>query len=489
MAQGNPQLATWSIDEVVRLYEISNDVFVQIDSRGGFANNASSPAPYLRFVNDSEHLLVRAGTYSSAATIRTLALPYVSDPIISTQNRPAASANILAGGSDLFNAADGDYIFMSPDDDPRSRAAQTIVDSDGQLILGGDVGYPAPTELTAAAISPDGKLLVGAQAIGTRSNVWVRHSYHEDGHPIYGDPQAGDLQPAYELEVRAPIDGLAWASNGDFMFGVGGDGYIQGYRRVDDNLILEWVHQTTRGAPTAIVASPDSRTIAISFEEEGVFSTVLYERTGPYLAEEQVLSGIGQALTFSGGGTYLIDAISRVAFKRQPDLSFALLSGAMDNVASGVRSQAVSSHVLNLSGRAHLYRGAVGSVALREVDLSNTRLTLLSEAAEFNPDDASIGDVTSEGAFEVTDAGWPAGGKVLTGVQFAPLTGGLASLTADPCTHIAVEEALSHRHVVIYDATDQTPIVFVEFPVDYTTPEGAELRLTFEYDSLLIFST
>lgn len=240
------------------------------------------------------------------------------------------------------------------------------------------------------------------------------------------------------------------------------------------------------GSVSSIVSSPDDKYVAVSRVSGGVYTTTVYTRVGGTLTVLQTINTFGASLEFSGDGFFLIDGISKLARKFN-GVNFAAANGAMANLPVTVSSFSLSHHVDGVNGFARVYNEAAFDYSGCDVDETNIRVMLLSDAAAFVATHNTVLQVTNGGAWQVSGGGWAAGGQLLANVQHTLVPSGETEVTANNVT-VTLNADLTFRYALIYDDTSDTPLTLIDYIDTYTAPALTTLDFDFSSPGFLKFT-
>ncbi|MDX0267619.1 hypothetical protein GOC13_07215 [Sinorhizobium meliloti] len=477
MAIGNPLLATWDADGVIRTYEYSNGTFVLIGTKGTFSHTSSStaltagadPYPYMKWDWDDTILVLLHGTPGNmlAKSFSPLLAQFDAISVFPT------TTNINGGHCASVLAAHEHWYKSSA----LANRASVKVSSAGSLTIGNATSSNTNGFDTADfAASPDGlQFLTTPVNSQTRNPSWHRRtSVSTAGLAYLGTPP---------FTSNSQI--VAWGYNNrsvvvlDSAFNIGKiwvlDGAIWNLLQ-DINL--------PAGQVKKAVMSPDTRTLAISSLDGSTWRTRIYNRIGDYFITKQDITGIGELLSFTEDGVLLVDCAQRRAFIRSGEL-FVAHDSAMVNIPTLIKSQTLSRGLVYPYGQASLYDIAISSLATNIVDLYNVKLTLLKNTATFDKTDQNITEVL--GSHEVNTGMWPAGGLSLKNV-FGMDNPPFYDFTADQLRWLVIGTNLFARYGVIYDDTSGIPLIWIDFLSDRSVVKNRELLIDFRDGAFLRYS-
>lgn len=481
MASGNPIVAVLGVDDTLRAFELSGDTVVQIGSTA-LTNSFFADFPsQIFFPYDGAFVLV-TNVYASAnnrTRMRTFDPLNLSAGQIDWLDRPDISLASLNAGTGAYIYGDERFAFFTTNNSSTAEINNcSHVTATGELgvsdttIMGRDIDR---TNLRSVTFSPDTHFGVIGSAYGLPSEIG------------YTDPVTPTRYVTSELAADFGIDGMAWSKDSSYLVTYAAEGQIQIFKRNGNTLDLVSWFTDALGTPISIAASPDGKTFAIGFDDAGAVRAGIFRRVDNYLSKKQTLTGIGAFLNFTADGAHLIDASSRKLFRRGTTGAFAEVVGSMDNIPAGATAQGVSPHVANPQGIGSLYDISVGDLVYDAANLQALKITLLTDAAAFDTTHTALSQVTGAGAYEVGDGGWPAGGISLDNVQ-SQINGPIVNVTCDPVTRIMVGSGASFRYAVIYDSSDDRPLVFVDFLTTQAFPEAVEVKIDFQSSGIIAYS-
>ena len=125
-----------------------------------------------------------------------------------------------------------------------------------------------------------------------------------------------------------------------------------------------------------------------------------------------------------------------------------------------------------------------------EIDFENIKCMLLSDDAAFDATDATLGDVTNSGAYELDGNGWTAGGETLASVAVTVVNTSGAMLDAADISVVAMGGPIpsggSAYKAVIYDDTDadDAPLFFISFDSPRQAGEGTNFLISWNANGI-----
>lgn len=469
MALGNPLLATYSADSVVRTYELVGDVFVPI--------GVSSAYPHV------------PGTMAVAAGDTQMPLHWLNeDDNIFLYHAPATNANNLVS-LDKFGAQVVSY--------PATTGTNTggvptawyrdlngvlakIRDTVNQLLLfefaGGvssrtaNLGNTALGNLRMIDASESGALIAVARLSGipllfkrtSAAGVWPLTISSAINIVIDMTPTSVRFMAGDKVMVAADANQLV----------------VYGFDSASNAFVRNQVLEKPTGTVFKILRFDNGRKLAVSFLNAGVYTTRIYKLASGLLVPMQDIAGFGQDLTASADGVLLVDPVMRKA-RRDTGTSFVDFNYAMDNIPTGVAFGKLSLAPYTKSATSRVYVNAVQGVGQKTIDFNNLKFTLLDSTATFVDTDATIATVTNNGAKEVKGGAWPAGGVSVPNVT-AGMSGKDFLFSAPQFVHqTALVSPITWRYGVLYDATSGKPLIFFDYYGERTVATNRELRFSF----------
>lgn len=470
MVKGKPRLVAWSAaDATLRLYEMDvNDVFQQIASNA-LANVGSFP-PDMAFSRSGDYILAGGNrnttTYSEAAFDINLVQTGLATFALGSTAARQFSKN-YEYGMHYVGASTPAYIYVVDE-----QTGAVITDNRTNILNIGatnifrNFSKNGRDILSLYNASPYLGIARAVGMVGTPPNDF----------PAY--PNAAVRQTAFNIPI---IEGTisqdlqlvyAGASNGTVYvcpFTPGG---------AVSATVIGAALQSIPGTGTVhrIAASPDDKFVAVSRLNAGVYTTVIYERSGSTLTAFDTIAAFGQNLAWTGDGFYLIDGISKKALHYTG--SFSPADAILANLPATVNSVAISQHVDGVPGFARLYNVGAQDLATCATDLTQLKFMLLNSTASFDATQATLAAVTNSGAYEVSGGGWAAGGLLLTGVAKVDGPAGTTIITANDITQPLTAQ-LTFRYALIYDDAADVPIAMIDYVENITAPALTSLQLDF----------
>lgn len=474
MAIGNPFLATWDVTGVVRMFEYTGGAFVQLGSVGGLTHTASGLAdgamefPFLAWMGDDDFCAVVVQQNSSQAYVATVS------PIAASLDTEVI-ANGVNYGPMRASQFDRDALIVNLNEWNSGASVFSVRASVAGAISLAVAATIPQYRVKLRESSPDGSLML------TRAGA--------TGPQLYTLSSAPSAQPlTFSLVGAAPFtitcDMAKWAANNKCVVVVdktAARAQVWRYEASEWTMLQELPMLV--GTPTAMAMSPDGRMLAVSALSGGVYTTRLFRRIGEYFQFVDDLAGIGAMLDFSADGKLLVDCTEQACYLKDASDTFVDHASAMANIPTAIAAQALSYGRIDPYGVASLFDGAPAVFADETYNPVNLKLTLLTSAATFDRTDTAP-DLTNE----ITTGGWPAGGVVLQNVVSTAGAGSF-TLSADPVERVVIESALTARYVLIYDATINKPLIFIDLINDRVVVKNRTLQIDFRDGDFLKFMT
>lgn len=231
----------------------------------------------------------------------------------------------------------------------------------------------------------------------------------------------------------------------------------------------------TLGQAKKIVVSPNTKLVAISFKTlAGVYRTAIYRRTGLYLQRISIIENFGAALSLTRDGRYLIDSVLGKAYTYVGNYQFEENTTMMANV-SAATLQGVSLHSDTVAETSAY--NFYSALANRDIDFDNLKLILLTNDATFDATDLTVNEVTNNGAYIVSDAAIPVDGIPLSVTKTTDY--GNVKIEVSNAT-VTPKEAMIVAKALIYDATTDRPLHFIDLTREVLVDKGTPFQLSFE---------
>lgn len=470
MALGNPKLATLAGDDTLRIYEFSGGGFVQTVATALAFNHGVRPV--MGFCHDGNILCTQyRDTGGNSAVI--------------THDKAAVNKafNYRPGSAYIVDWCSGQGVLLFKATDSSTNGLYGyVVASDGTLTAP-TVTIPSFAASSSASnagcisMSPDGQCILYGRFGGDSSYV------------ISGAWPTFTSATAFPLSSSIGIKRAVWSQDSKLLF-VGNDtDAVYVFRRDPATNAFSQVAVlgSGLGAAKTIAVSPDTRWVAVNFTGT---TPKLYKRISDYFFE-QTVSGIpadfGDELSsFLGGSDALVDSANKYALTLSAD-TWTYSSTPTSTLASAIAGAAANNDIASPTGAIQVYGGALERI-FSALPASTMKLMLLGAGASFTSTHTTVAQVTSSGTLEVAGNGWPSGGKALTGVSVAPVSSYQTALIADPVTQIIVSAPLSFRYGLVYDTTDNKPLVFIDFQQSFSAERDTEMSITFGPDGLILLT-
>lgn len=475
MATGNPILATLATDNTLRTYELGVSGFVQTGASALTWGTAYRP-PNLSWHQDGKFLLTSVCVTSNTANSSRVWSPtLVAQAAATTYADQFVRDTIPENSVAIHNLASVATGFTSNYVAWWRIEADGTINNTGALTMPSGVTTPAATVNVSVSISPDGSILVFGRN-SSNANVVVTSS----------GGMVGGSKPAYDAYYNLPLSTsvvpniMKWTRDSNLLFVVDTADKIYVCRRSGLTLSsIGTIVHATLGAPTGIALSYDTRWVAVSYAT----ATCLYYRTGDTFSLMQTLTGtMGPVMDFTLDGKYLVDATHKTAWQRS-GMSWSNVNSIMTNIASNVAYQAMSPHVNNPVGNCKLYDGALARVM---TSIPTTiKIMLLSASATFV---TTATNITALSAFEVSGNGWPSGGSTLANAAFTATGSTGVIFDADDVKATIAGGSLTFQKAVVYDTSDNKPLVYIDFNSSQLAEENASIVINFGSNGMILFT-
>lgn len=447
MIQGQPRLITWSLDDIMRCFELGEAGFGQLWSTG-FAQDASAVAegiyPHAFYFESNDVLATARALSNSTAERRSM------NAATGTQIGTLGYGNGTDEGAVIgaFDRALNAHILW-PYGSVSGQNNNLRIYSDAGDITTGESVLNSVQRYTVT-ISPDSELLFLGYISGN-SHLYAVGSY--------GAPLQSLTGFAY------PVRHAIWSPDSRYLMAIPREAGapLAVFRRdeTDELVAAGSIPAGEYGEPYNVAFSSDNRHVAVSFHADDVFTTVIYGRFGDVFVPGQVIGvPMGRLLDFTRDGLMLIDANAKRVFVNNAG-TFEEEAGLLSALPSNVMAQTISDHVEQIVSTAAFYADALVAFAMGDVVLSNLKLVLLSNEATFDGADATISDVTGAGAYEVHGEGWPEGGVALTNAALVAHSASRAAITADTIETIIYGSGMTFRRATIVEG--DTPRIWIDF--------------------------
>lgn len=482
MAIGNPLLAVWDVDGVIRTFEYTTGAFVQIGSLGGYTHSVSAtalaagadPYPHMCWDWDDSYLVMLRANASN----RNIA--QVFSPLLALMGSvylQAQTTNIGGGRAVSYEDQHEHYHIPSiAQQRMLVKVSEAGVPSLVQTFNSGTLGL-GPIDL---AISEDGQHFVHSFADAATKPT-----------RLFERTTAAGAVPTFTQRTNPPFTTnsqiVRFSYNDRSVLTVD---TTYAVAKIWTLIGTTWTFLQDLPLPTGTVKksvmSPDTKMLAVSVLNGSDYTTRVYRRIGDYFQFHQDLPGIGKLLDWTADGILLLDAGLRAAYIRFGE-TFIENNAAMTNIPTLIQAQAISKGRVYPYGFAKLYNAAIEDLAEYNVNVSDLKLTLLQATASFDETHTTLSQVTNSGAYEVHTGLWPAGGVALTGVNSVD-SGAYYDFTSDPVKWIPLATTLVARYGVIYEVSSGRPLIFIDFLNQRAVVQGRQLVIDFQGGSFLRFS-
>lgn len=468
MAVGQPYLVVWSkVDNTVRLFELSGSAFVQIGTSALTVGSDVVSNGRLFFSADGNHIL-GVGKASLAATT---ALLYNWDLTLTLIQAAVARPTMAAVNHFAADLTKTNNILSV---DPASANYATALLVSGQLDT---VATSAFGDSSYVKWSPDETgLFQIAASVSQIVRVSGRSGIYANAFVVTNLPNAG---PGVVAD---------WSSDSKYLFIGCSNGTVECWAWDGSAATLtQQMASPGYGAVTAVSVRPGGRYVAIGYFDGTTYRTVIYRRIGPYLKQLQVISGLGRLLNWTQDGQYLLDAGSKVGYQYVGNDVFSQVTGMLDAVPANVVSQAVSPHAVSVTGSPQLYDLAVPAIVNKTYDPTGIKFALLDATATFSHNATSA--MAIKGGKEVSGNNWPEGGKPVANLHVATNSIGAVASADNTTQAITGTTGLDFRYGLIYDATHDTPLVWVDWGAAQHVDSSMTIVLNFSSPGLIQFAT
>lgn len=477
MLQGNPRLAVWTVgDNTLRIFELATDesAFVQVGSGALTHVLAALELPFLGFTKEGDRVL--ATRQNTAVSGQSKMTAYSLDAI--------ATADVSFGAISNGNFKS----FLSEINNILGTICITGTASSGNSwksfnadVFTNQGSGPWFSDAPCVGMTADENFLLGAAPV-----LGFCRMYRANAKTLPTDiPVFGTFGSMADMTI-VPL-AVDFTPNSVYMV-VGGAGGVIECWSLDFTTYATQEHVFTEagvGDVVHVACRFDSRYVAVSFNNAGTYTTCIYKRQGGMLQKTNTLAGFGKLLEWSADGRFLIDGGLKKAYKRNSDATYTATDALMANLPASVVVQAVSGHERVPVPLGSLYSAAVEPLTLATYDADNIKVMLLNNSAIFTVSDTTSSAVSNAGAYEVSGHGWPVGGVPFENVDRAPINTSQVGLTADPARQIIFGGNITFRKALIYDATNDTPLVFVDFGEDRVVEENYTAVISPASDALV----
>lgn len=475
-AIGRTILAAWKASSLY-LYELSPSGFNLLRQVTGFTSGTETPVMEFLY-DDSRLFLMRRNSPTTTDAIISLAGVTIASITAGNPVEVSVSKNMkyaLAWQQSFTTGFNGIYI--------TDAETMTNINSLPLYVTNVSMSSLHPKDLFA---------ILGATS--TTTYMFPKVNEGAGGSPIFNTTTSA-ISGALNARVRKTIPGLQgnvsaieWHGTGNYLW-IGDAGpYIHCMELITSNAndftINNVISVALSYTPLIMKISPDNKYLAVSVNTGSQYLTYLYEVVGYNIIAIQTLTDFGAGLGWSGDSSLLIDALSKKAYRLDKIANtFVDASSIMANVEASLVAQAVSKHVMS-SGHFGLFYDDARQLIISQstsFDFDNLKFMLLDEDASFDPTETIASEVYS--TFEVSGNGWPAGGKLLSNVAYATTSYGNSGILADNIEQI-IDDLLTYRYGLLYDATNGIPIMWIDFQANVVVAKKS--KLTFDFSSGLI---
>ena len=476
----NPLLTTWDAEGDLRTFELVGDSFVLLGIRSGLLHDPSSAGltagaqeyPVLSWYYDDDHVLV-ARTISAEVTGVLRVDRFGGDVGSELQYDSITIANSgefigipIYPGAILNRNVIGDgslraYTYLSNlgFGQPSQQSAGT--------------GVSTGTGPVSLAVSDDLAMVI----VGLANNARWALRTNNILPPTYNTTSVAvtfDITPdllVFDKAVRAGSDkGIVLADKA--LQRAMSYAFTGGAWEASQDIPLPV------GTPHQIAMSPDQRLCAISVVNGGVYTTRILKRIATYYAMKQDITGFGEILAFSADGGLLADIGLRKLYRKAADDSFSEIAGAMSGIPADQMTGVFSTALEGSIPLTRTYNGALPAFVTGTVDLEGLKFTFLKSTATFDPTDETYEDVVT-GGHEADGGLWPAGGVPMENIAVVQTDTTVALTTDDITRTIVGSTGLTARYGLIYDSTNNDPLVWVDFREDRIVASNRELVISF----------
>lgn len=475
MAIGNPLLATYAEDTLIRTYEYVNGVFVPLGVSIAYPHNpstiaiaAGNPYPYFSWKQQDQYLFLYNSPNPDANLYRSL------DQFGALVNTLDAGSYSNTGGIVGFKIKDTAQDMTKTNSAGSNLSGVTInpVGAIGQTVS----GILSGSDIIDLAGTPDGNVLTGTRLNGTPGIVILRTSNPGVVPVSYGAANniVTDIYPQI----------IGWMGDNTTAIVVNTTNNKAASYTFNKNTITFSKNQELDmnvGAGYSadkVRVSPDGVRLAIAFKNAGGdYITRVWRRTGAFMIVVDTFAGFGSDLAWSVDGIMLVDSASKKARLRVAE-DFTNADAAMVNVAADVVKSVLSAAPIYKSATASIYLRMVENVGEKTLDFANLKFTLLTSAAVFNEANTTINQVTNNGANEVTGGTWPTGGILLENVS-SSMVGTEYDFKADDAKWLTFSTPMTWRYAVIYDETSNEPLIWFDYYGERTVAANREVHFEF----------
>ncbi len=479
MADGNPLLAVYYRDtQTIRVFELLNGSFVQIGTGNGFTvqeANSTSPSitPKVYWTNSGQRILFPRKTGRTGQVLSTSASVMGTTTISSGEY-----ASVSSTDAKFANANEANTIFFVGLDGGSSSITQHKISDSG--LSGVYRRHPLGLAVVDISASPDGKFVLCPRSNSNDVVLAARTGYASDGTANY---------EINSVNVGGPTSSAKWLRDSQAVIVVDSSKTLctvyapalvgpNGPYRLDKIQDLP-----SYGIVHRIQTSGDGRTIAIVYNNAGVYTTRIFRTYGKFVIEQKTLvfNNFGNSLDFTADGLHMIDAVSKMMYSFN-GTNWVANNTAISVITSGGTAASVSPHIPNEINVSKLYNGAIGKFVDGYSGL-DLRVHLLTDAASFNSAQTSI-DTFPAGSI-ITNGDLPD-----YGIQITPSKseqGVNYFISAPGVNHPVTTSFIQTRYAVVYDFNSKKPLIFYDFGSNRIIPVGTRLFISFRDDHLVTF--
>ena len=478
MADGNPLLAVYYRDtQTIRVFELLNGSFVQIGTGNGFTvqeANSTSPTitPKLYWTNNGQRVLFPRKTGRTGQVLSVSPSVMGTTTVTSGEYAFTTSTDAKFANANEVNSV----FFVGLENGSFGMSQHKISDSGLSGVYRRHAFDQAVVDISA---SPNGQFVLCPRT--TNDLVFAnRTGYAPDGTANY------ELNL---INVGGPTSSARWLRDSQAVIIVDSSKtlctvYAPSLVGPNGPYRLDKIQDLPSFGPVhRIQTSGDGRTIAIVYNNAGVYTTRLFKSYGKFVVEQKTLvfNNFGNSLDFTADGLHMIDAVSKMMYSFN-GTQWVANNSAISVVTAGGTAASVSPHIPNEINVSRLYNGAIGKFVdgYNGLDL---RIHLLTDAASFNPTQTTIdtfpaGSIINNG--DLPDYGIPITlSKNEQGVNYF--------ISAPGVTHPVTTSFIQTRYAVVYDFNSKKPLVFYDFGSNRIIPVGTRLFISFRDDHLVTF--
>lgn len=463
MALGVPRLVTYSrTDGLGRIFELSGEVFVQVGNFG-ITHAADQPSPpWIGFNYNAPDVI---GVISQPGSLANGNMRAASFGLDGTQKGSNSELVIGAGVNSM-------YVFMG------------FITGFGFVIKGtsaaGNLWWEsaAPFNLTISS-GPYALSNLWTDILDANGQRWVNITGTSSKLQVGG----GAKDASFPTSVTWGGKSYQWLKavatrDNSYWYNTRTNNEIQMWRPNTGTTlpVLVFTYASPGlGTVQTIVPSRNNRFVAVGYDDGTTKTTVILQRFGEVLREFARLPDMGTILNWTADGKYLIDSFSKKAYRYDGQKVFTDVSATMMvNVPANSVSQATSDHAPAPPTLIDTQFYTAGLDSLVQKTFGTLKVALLSNAAVF---DRTQTTATTVLASQVTGGTWPAGGITLNNVTYVSQTNS-EIIKADDLA-VALNVPLTFRTLLIYDSTNNRPIMWQKFDADIAADADLQLNIKF----------